>query len=297
MRKWTRAARAEHIGSSGRRTWIACPLVGKDTDSVLRLAHQVQPWVDAVELRLDQIERPDLPRLLAESPLPTIVTLRPVREGGRYCGAEERRLALLREAAALGAIAVDVEWDAADAVGDVSPALRIVSHHIFDHTPPDLENLYAQLLARRPDVVKIASFANTLEDALRVCLLLDQASCPTIAIAMGEVGLITRLIAPAFPHAFVTYAAADENYVVAPGQVTVREMHERFHVHRIRPGTRVYGLLAPDANRSPRIREVNERWHREGRNAVLLPLQLTARDDRSRVHTLCERLGITLFSA
>ncbi len=298
MRKGAKAARAERWGrarTAKSRTWIACPVAGEDTDKALALARQVRSWAQVVEFRLDLIKRPELPRLLAESPLPAIVTARPVREGGRYCGSEESRLALLEEAATLGAFAVDVEWDVADRVGDLSPARRIVSRHIFDSTPPDLEEICADLLARGADVVKLATFASTLEEALRVCNLLAQATHPIIAIAMGEVGLISRLIAPAFPHAFITYAAANQKHIVAPGQVTAQEMVERYHVHRIQPGTQIFGLLAPDANTSPKIREINERWQKEGRNAVLLPLQLTAHDNMSRVTDLCEAIGITLL--
>ncbi len=258
----------------------------------MTLARRVQPWVDAVELRLDLIQSFDLSRLLSEIPLPTIVTVRPPREGGRYSGEEEARLRLLRDAAAHGAVAVDVEWDVVHRLGDVAPARRIVSRHIFDHTPADLDALYARVAQQGGDVVKIATYAHTLEDALRVCHLLARAPGPTIAIAMGESGLISRLLAPAFPNAFLTFGAPSRAQAVAPGQVAVQDMHERYHVHRLRPGVKVFGLLAPDANHSPEIERINRAWAREGRDAVLLPLQLTPHDNKQRIRELAAAIEI-----
>ena len=277
-------------------TWIAVPVAGEDTDEALALADRARDLADAVEFRLDLMTSIDLPRLLADAPLPTIVTCRPVREGGRFCLDEETRLTLLRDAARMGAALVDVEWDAVDRLGDVAPARRIVSRHIFDHTPANLDALYRDMVARGGDVVKIATFAHTLEDALRVVALLAQAEHPTIAIAMGEAGLISRLIAPAYPAAFLTFAAVDGAHRVAPGQVTLHEMWQRYHVHRLRPDTQVYGLIAANAARSPLIAEVNRRWAEERRNAVLLPLTLTAQDDVTRVRSLCARLGIQEYN-
>ncbi len=275
--------------------WIVASLAGEDTEATLALARRVRPWVDAVELRLDLMQAFDLKRLLSAIALPAIVTVRPLREGGRYCNGEEERLRLLREAAAQGAAAVDVEWDAADRLGDVGSARRIVSRHVFDHTPSDLEGLYTDVARRGGDVVKVATYAHTLEDALRVCHLLAHAPLPTIAIAMGEAGLISRLIAPWFPNAFLTFGASSREQAVAPGQVAVQDMREQYHVHRLRPGVQVFGLLAPDVNRSPEVARVNRAWAEEGRDAVLLPLQMTPHDDVQRIRAIATLLGIQVI--
>ncbi len=283
-------------GKTRGGAWITVPIAGEDTAAALSLARRARDLADAVEFRLDLMTSIDLPHLLADAPLPAVVTCRPIREGGRYCFDEEARLALLRDAAALGAALVDVEWDAAEQLGSVSPARRIVSRHIFDHTPDDLDGVYRRLLDLEPDVVKIATYAHTLEDALRVVALLARAERPTIAIAMGEAGLLSRLIAGAFPAAFLTFVALDEDHIVAPGQVTLREMRQRYHGHRVRPGTRVFGLLSADANASPFIAATNRRWAEEGVDAVLLPLQPTPADEEARVRALCEYVGIHVVS-
>ena len=106
----------------------------------------------SVEIRLDSIQTPDLPRLLARPLCPLIVTCRPKREGGLYDGPEQPRLELLREAARLGADYIDVEHDAFQALGPVAPAKRIVSYHNFKQTPPDLDAIHARLEIGRAHV-------------------------------------------------------------------------------------------------------------------------------------------------
>ncbi len=222
--------------------------------------------------------------------MPVVVTYRPQREGGKFTGSEEIRLQTLRLAAAHRAFAVDIEWDVAHALGDVAPARVFVSRHFFHTMPADLEAVWAEL-APWGDVVKLAAFAHTLTDALRMCRLWQQVDKPTIAIAMGPYGVITRLCAPYFPRAFLTYGAANATQAVAPGQVSVREMHERYHVHRITPHTTIWALIAPDATSSPLIPAQNRAWAEEGRDEVILPFPLASRDDPDRVREMVLALG------
>jgi len=163
----------------------------------------------SVELRLDAIQDPDLARLLARPPCPLIATCRPRREGGLYDGPELPRLELLREAARLGADYIDVEHDAFQALGPVAPAKRIVSYHNFRETPADLDAVHSSLARLGADVVKIAVAANHILDTVPVLRLLGAARVPTIALSMGERGLLTRILAPKFG-AFLTYASFDE---------------------------------------------------------------------------------------
>lgn len=279
------------LGEKHVRTWLAVVLAAADTDAAQVRMRGLRRWADAVELRLDLMDTFHLPSLLADTPMPTIVTCRPTREGGEYVGLEQWRLDVLREAAATGATAVDVEWDAAEALGPLDGARRIISRHLFDHTPLDLDSLWDDLAARGADVVKLATHAHTLEDTLRVCALCSRATRPTIAIAMGPVGLLSRLLAPTFPQAFLTYGAASAREAVAPGQIAVQEMRERYFLHLVSPRTRVYGYLAPSANSVPLLARVNRAWREGGHDALLLPLQPTAADTLSEVVARAWDLG------
>jgi len=249
----------------------------------------------AVELRLDALEAPDLPRLLARPPCPLIATCRPRREGGLYDGPELPRLELLREAARLGADYIDVEHDAFQALGPVAPAKRIVSYHNFRETPADLDAVHSSLARLGADVVKIAVAANHILDTVPVLRLLGAARVPTIALSMGERGLLTRILAPKFG-AFLTYASFDSEErsppaplkpgdersespghpqsEAAPGQLPLSEMLGLYRVHRIGPATRVFGVIADPVAHSLSPRIHNAAFADAGLDAVYLPLRV-----------------------
>lgn len=224
------------------------------------------------EIRLDAMREFDLARLLADSPCPVIVTYRPRREGGLYDGPEGKRLETLRQAARLGARYIDVEHDALRSLGDVPPDRLIVSYHNFERTPEDLAAIHARLAKMGAAVVKVAVTANHILDTVPVLRLLKEATVPTIALSMGERGILTRILAPKFG-GFLTYAAAENGGREAgPGQVTLSEMRNLYRVGRIGHDTQVYGVIADPVGHSLSPRIHNAAFAETDLDAVYLPL-------------------------
>jgi 3-dehydroquinate dehydratase/shikimate dehydrogenase len=254
-------------------TYLAVAIAAQDTEAALTAMDRAATLADLAELRLDLMESFDLLPLLIQRPLPVIVTCRPQREGGRWQGSEARRLDVLREAAALGADFVDLEWDVATEAAslDRSRTRLILSRH--DHEAmPDLAAQAAQLQAAGADVVKVVGTARGLADGVPVLRLLEAASSPTVAIAMGASGLLTRLVAFRYPSAFLSFAAWDGRGT-APGQITACAMRDVFRVHAMTGETLFVGLLAPGANASPWLARGNAWLAAQGCNAVLVPLE------------------------
>ncbi|HEV7664756.1 MAG TPA: type I 3-dehydroquinate dehydratase, partial [Chloroflexota bacterium] len=106
------------------------------------------------------------------------------------------------------------------------------------------------------DVVKVVGTAHDVRDCLEVARTFAQADQPTIAIAMGEHGMLTRVLALREPTCVLTYAALDTGSGTAPGQITAREMRDVYRVGRLDETTRVYGLLGPHAE-DARLSEYN----------------------------------------
>jgi hypothetical protein len=103
---------------------------------------------------------------------------------------------------------------------------------------------------------------------------------------MGPCGLISRLLAFRYRHAFLSFAAPDTADAAgrslpptAPGQVTARALHEVYRVKALNKRTRLVGLLAPDANASPLMERGNRWLAAHGYHAVLLPLQCGPEED------------------
>jgi 3-dehydroquinate dehydratase type I len=221
---------------------VAASLAPEDTETCLRELDRLAPRIGLAEVRLDLMRSFDIARLVASSPIPLILTCRPKREHGGFTGPESERAGILRTGWESGCAYIDVEADSLDLVSgwdSGSPTRVIASQHWFDRMPSDLLGPYRELRDRCA-VVKLVGTARAAADVLPVLELLRDATAPVIAMAMGAPGTCTRILAPAFPQALLTYGAATAAVATAPGQITVDEMTDRYALHLVTPATKVY---------------------------------------------------------
>lgn len=198
--------------------------------------------VTLVELRLDAIpevapeeliapeEQTGLEELIAAAPVPVLATCRPAREGGRWTGDEEARLALLVAASAAGASWIDVEADAVERLSALRPGTRVVvSRHPRALSAPssergaELEALLDSLDHPRAEVLKLALPCEDARDALTLLRLSRRRPLPTLAIGMGFRGVATRLLGPSAGAPW-SYASPAGSEPLAPGQLTPAEL-------------------------------------------------------------------------
>jgi len=218
---------------------ICVSIVAPTTDAAVAQMERCLPLADVLELRIDHMGDCDLGRLLAErrTDKPVIVTNRRADEGGAFPGTERERVDLLKEAVALGADYVDIE------ARTDKPLLReltthierhqgrtkwIISSHDFGGTPPEgaLKERFDACAEAQADIVKICTYAHTMEDNLRVLGIIPYAlnrGRAIVAFAMGEQGRISRVMAP-FLGAVWGYASVEKGAESAPGQLTIEEM-------------------------------------------------------------------------
>jgi len=191
------------------------------------------------ELRLDYLERPDLPRLLRTKPGPVIATNRLPSEGGRWGGSEAERRRLLAEALALGVSCLDVEL-ATDAAWRREIYARrgetriILSWHDFAGTPepPRLQDRLEEMLGQEADILKLVTLARQPEDNLRVLSLIPQVRAQgreIIAFCMGPLGKWSRIASPLLG-GFLTFAPFSRKGASAPGQLTVNEVKRLWRI-------------------------------------------------------------------
>ena len=258
------------------RTRLICALTSPDVAAMrAAMAAAVAGGADAVELRLDYLRRAptdeELRHLLAGAPAETIATCRPAWEGGHFAGAEPARLRLLARAAQFGADFVDVE-------SAVAPERRpggklILSKHDFAGCPADLEAIAAALAGAGTAVGKVAFTAVGPADALRALDVLRASDRPTIALAMGEAGLFSRILAPKFG-AFGTFAGLAEGAQSAPGQPTLGELTQLYRFRRIAPATAVYGVIGCPVGHSMSPAIHNAAFDASGVDAVYVPVRV-----------------------
>lgn len=260
-----------------RTTYLICSLTSPTLEAMRAdLSAAVSRGATAVECRLDYLR--DIPaadsigRLLGNLPVPVIATFRPAREGGHYTGDEKRRLDVLRQAARLPRVMVDLEMDVPLECWP-SPDKVILSHHNFQQRPADLDQILRRLAATPAAVHKIAFAAAGPEDALAALDLLRAASKPTLALAMGEAGILSRVLAKKFG-AFGTFCAMSKGRETAPGQLTVNDMLHLYNWDSIDAHTAVYGVIGCPIAHSMSPAVHNAALAEAGLNAVYLPLRI-----------------------
>lgn len=254
-----------------------CVTVAASTMAELRRRRDQAPGDTLVELRLDAVDRPDVAGALEGRRRPVLITCRPRWEGGGFDGSEEERLALLEQAVAQGAEYVDIEWAAlTPTFGGGGRHRLVVSMHDFSGIPTDLDARVDAMSRSGAGIVKIAVMAGRLRDCLPLLGLAARRQRPTIALAMGEAGVPTRVLAARFGSCW-TYAGDEEG--VAPGQLTVRRMLGEFGFDRIGPETLVYGVLGRPVSHSVSPAMHNAAFRALGIDAAYVPLAAESFED------------------
>ena len=247
-----------------------------NVDLIDRMA-DLSGLADMFEIRGDLVTDLDLLTIRKARSKPLIFTARAASEGGKMKDDDPRRRALLHEAVKRGFDYVDVEYRSGffDIMTEKAGKGLIVSFHDMTGTPQDLEVLYEGMCKTGADVVKIAVSPRSMTDVGRIMELARRhadSKTPLIAIALGPLGAISRIIGPKYGAPFV-YASTGKGHEAAAGQIPAEEMDTLYGVKSIGPQTKVYGLVGGDVlwSLSPAIH--NRGFSECGLDAVFVPLQ------------------------
>ncbi len=271
---------------------ICVPISAESNAAMLSLVMRAegQP-ADIHEFRLDALrEPPHVERLIAAAGRPVMATCRSVGEGGAFGGTGEERRAVLRRAVDAGAAYVDLEPGDLAGLGDCGKTIRIASLHDFDRVPEDLEDRIAALCDTDAEWVKFAVAAHSHADNLKVLEALAKATKPAIAIAMGPLGVVTRILGRRFG-SMVVFGSIDRGLESAPGQVTAAELARLYRVESITPDSMLIGFLGhPDHPTQGHVVH-NRAFANAGMDAVCIPF--FARDARDFLDSIPDRAGLT----
>ena len=254
--------------------------------------HLASQGAKLVELRLDFINGPiKFKRLLAKRPCPMIITIRREEDGGRWAEDEESRIVALRTAIVEGADYVDLEEDIADKIPRYGNTKRIISYHNFRETPADLEELHYRMSKLDPDIIKIATMANTPMDNVRILKLVEESKIPTIALCMGEMGIPSRILGAKYGVPF-TYATFSSERSLAPGQISYRQMQDIYAYDNINKETEIYGVIADPIGHSLSPHLHNAGFHHVGANKCYLPFRVPREHLEHFIDVVCPKLNI-----
>ena len=255
-----------------------CVTITAPTMAEMRRQRDAISRADLVELRLDSVADPDVAGALQGRRQPVVVTCRAAWEGGRFRGSEEERHRILRDAIALGAEYVDVEWRAGfdDLVRSRGGKGIIVSFHDFERTPSDIAARFDAMRSTGAEVVKVAVQAQRLTDCIRLRDASRRASASgtTVALAMGACGIVSRVLPGRFGSAW-SYAGALSDV----GQLSAATLVDEFRFRSIDDLTEIYGVVGRPVAHSVSPAMHNAAFAAAGRNAVYLPLAAVDADD------------------
>jgi 3-dehydroquinate dehydratase/shikimate dehydrogenase len=262
-------------------TAICVTLPAEGTSALIERMTSLAPVADMFEVRADLVRDLAPLAILRARIKPLLFTCRSRSEGGAMDDADPRRPRLLLEAIRRGFDYVDIEHRSALTELMAAKAGRglVISIHDFEGTPEGLDDLYAAMVKQGADVVKIAVTPHSIADVARLLTLAARVHKtgprPLVPIAMGPLGTMTRILAGRYGAPF-TFACADAEAVVSPGQIEATLMADLYRVREVTPHTRVYGVLGVDVTRSLSPALHNRAFALAGMDSVYVPIQSEA---------------------
>ena len=254
-----------------------CATVTGATTAELRARRDAIECADLVELRIDTVADPDIAGALSGRRCPVLVTCRPIWEGGHFGGTEEERRRLLRHACELGAEWVDLEW-----LGGFEALIEqrrgrgvVLSLHDFEGTPADLDDKHRAMRQTGAEIVKLAVHSRSAHDVVRLWQLGQRTKDQgTVLVGMGPIGVPSRLLAAHFGSRWSYGGDA-----VAPGQVSLEQMVERYGFGTVTPDTAIYGVAGRPIGHSLSPAMHNAGFKVASADAVYVPFEAENADD------------------
>ncbi len=217
---------------------ICVSIAPEDIQSISKKADRAfELGADYVEIRFDFLKPEQLqPAIDAAKGIKgrAVFTLRSKDQGGKFGGSEPDRVKWLRRLAEQRPMLLDVELHTLrenDVLADFLESQKtpvLVSWHDFEETP--LSDKIADLLSEMrvySNYVKIVTTAKSVDDSLRLLEMYKTATgLDPIFFAMGEAGVVSRVMCTVTGNAPFTYASLEK--AVAPGQLTVKQMRDLY---------------------------------------------------------------------
>ena len=243
---------------------------------------------DIIEVRADCLPLTEPSELLPHcrnTKRPLILTLRSPEEGGQTAnGFESRRRFWTSLKGWPADWLVDLELDLveefsqgeSEASFPIAWTSVICSHHDFEKAPANLVEIFDRLSETPAEIIKIAVQANDAVECLALFDLLDHADRndrKVIAIAMGQAGVMTRILGPS-RGSFLTYGSLGDESGTAPGQLTASDLRDVYRVDRIDRQTQIFGVIANPVGHSLSPHIHNAAFAPKEMNAVFIPFEV-----------------------
>jgi 3-dehydroquinate dehydratase / shikimate dehydrogenase len=270
-------------------TYLAVPIAAKNIEAALLQIEEAKAGgAEMLELRTDYLEGLTSERAHAlvstakQSRLPIIVTCRDKAEGGANYYPQEVRTDVLVTAISAGAEYIDCEFEnfrdvtvqekLSVALAGTMHTRLILSAHDFGGPFENVGRLYRDILTLYPAAIpKLVYTAKRINDCWAGIDVLAHKHTDAIVLAMGESGLITRLLAAKLG-GLVTFASLSADSATAPGQLTLGQFIGLYRYHSVNTETELFGVIASPVGHSMSPAIHNAGFDAAKMNRLYLPL-------------------------
>ncbi len=280
---------------------IAAVITAKNHEQALNDIDKAKD-ADLIELRLDYIKNLDdkkLKKIIKKCKKPVIITNRKKDEGGYFSYGEKERIKILKKSIEF-ADYVDIEYSSnknsiKDLIYNKKNTRVIISYHNFKETLNNLKNIYNNIKKLNPDIIKIATNANSVTDNFKIFNLIKNANKEKKKITtfcMDSYGEFSRVLSIILGSQ-ITYASIERGKESASGQLTLNEMNNIYRIKKLNGNTKIFGLIGNPVEHS---------WSHIIHNAAFEKLNINAVYLKFRIDKLKEfieyfrKLNISGFS-
>lgn len=248
---------------------LCISLQGPSEKQVREQIHKACLHADLLEFCIDHFaffSLSTIQELLQQTALPVIITSK-----------NEEKLLLL---ASLQPHYLDIDLSLASTlipqVRAIAPHTAIlVSYHDYTQTPGEEEilRLYTLMRAHQATHYKLAFFAHSTLDALRLLHVVQKHTLPILAVSMGDRGAFMRILTPIFSIPW-SYACLEEHCSTAPGQIPAHLLQTRYRFSELSPQTALYGLIGHPVSSSISDRTHNAFFAKHALDAVYVKMDI-----------------------
>ncbi len=224
------------------RERICVSIGAKSVSELSFLINKALGLSDYFEIRFDFLEQSDISSAIEVTEFiksRSIFTLRTQKEHGEFKGNENERIDILKKLFDVSPMLLDIEYNTIIQNNSLKDYLKnktkiLISWHNFFNTPPDdyLESKIRDMM-KFSNNIKVVTMATKGSDSFRLLNLYKKfQNINLISFAMGDYGVISRILCTIYGNSPFTYASLDKT--IAPGQLSVIEMrgiYERINQH------------------------------------------------------------------
>ncbi len=234
---------------------------------------------DIVELCIDHLAKtPDFKDLIGDLDKPVIISCRRKQDGGHWNGSEEERLSLIRQAIVAGPDYIELDLDIAPQVPRFGETKRVIAFTRLDRPEYDVDSVFEEAIKHQADIIKFRWPTLTLSQSWPLLAAVSQSrSIPIVGQGLSRGELTFSVLGKKYNSPWI-YAALEKGMEDFPGQATIHELNDIYHINDIDKKTSFIAVAGLGEAETETLKTMNEGFRKLGLNRRCLPMHIEKLD-------------------